>query len=82
MEYNEAHGITPETIKSEIKNILESIYEKDYFTVDVEDFSIKPGQDIEKQIAELEKEMYVAAQNLNFEKAAKIRDIILEYKTR
>lgn len=82
LEYNEAHGITPETIKSEIKNILESIYEKDYFTVDVEDFSIKPDQDIEKQIAELEKEMYAAAQSLNFEKAAKIRDIILEYKTR
>jgi len=61
-------------LKVKIKNILESIYEKDYFTVDVEDFSIKPDQDIEKQIAELEKEMYEAAQSLNFEKAAKIRE--------
>lgn len=82
LEYNMANGITPETIKSDIKNILESIYEKDYFTVEVEDYSIKDGLDKEKQIAELEKEMYKAAESLNFEKAAKIRDVILEYRAR
>lgn len=82
LEYNRENGITPETIKSNIKNILESIYEKDYFTVDVEDYSIKDGLDTEKQIAELEKEMYKAAESLNFEKAAKIRDVILEYRAR
>ena len=34
MEYNEAHSITPEGIKKEIVDILSSIYEKDYYTVD------------------------------------------------
>ncbi|MEF3253963.1 MAG: excinuclease ABC subunit UvrB [Deferribacterales bacterium] len=81
-EYNKANNITPETIKSNIKNILESIYEKDYFTVEIDEFSIKDGVDVEKQIAELEKEMYKAAEEMDFEKAAKIRDIILEYKAR
>lgn len=82
LKYNEEHGITPETIKSEIKNILESIYEKDYFEYKIEDFGIKFDDDIEKQIAELEKEMYKAAESLDFERAAKIRDLILEYKAR
>jgi len=82
LQYNQEHGITPETIKSEIKNILESIYEKDYFEYDIEEFGIKFDGNIEKQIAELEKEMYKAAESLDFEKAARIRDIILEYKAR
>lgn len=82
LKYNEEHGITPETIKSEIKNILESIYEKDYFEYKIEDFGIRFDGDIEKEIAELEKEMYKAAESLDFERAAKIRDLILEYKAR
>ncbi|MCX8085019.1 MAG: excinuclease ABC subunit UvrB [Calditerrivibrio sp.] len=82
LQYNKEHNITPETIKSEIKNILESIYEKDYFEYDFEEFGLNIDHDIEKQIEELEKEMYKAAEALDFEKAAKIRDLILEYKVR
>ncbi len=79
--YNEAHGITPETVKSEISDILASIYEKDYFTVEIQDdFDIKLSGNNEKDIEKLEAKMYKASEDLDFEKAAKIRDIIFELK--
>ncbi|HCW92770.1 MAG TPA: excinuclease ABC subunit UvrB, partial [Flexistipes sinusarabici] len=58
--YNEKHGITPETIKSEITNILDSIYEKDYVTVEVEDDAVERllTGDRKKDIEVMEKEMY------------------------
>ncbi|KAA0258120.1 excinuclease ABC subunit UvrB [Deferribacter autotrophicus] len=81
LEYNEKHGITPESIKSKIHNILESIYEKDYYTVDVDDeLGVTLTGNKEKDIETLEKAMYKAAENYEFEKAAKIRDLLFEYK--
>jgi excinuclease ABC subunit B len=77
--YNRAHGITPETIKKNINDILASVYEKDYLTVPV---AMEDGQDyvtldeLPKRIAALRKEMRKAAANLEFERAAKIRDLI------
>lgn len=81
--YNEAHGITPETVKSSISDILSSIYEKDYFTVEKrDDFDIKLSGKKDKDIELLEKKMYEASENLDFETAAKLRDMLFELKAR
>ncbi|MDY6821515.1 MAG: excinuclease ABC subunit UvrB, partial [Deferribacterota bacterium] len=80
-EYNKKHGITPQTIKSEISNILESIYEKDYVTIDKnETIDVALTGDKNKDIKILEKEMYRLAKNMEFEKAARVRDLLFEYK--
>ncbi len=79
--YNEQHGITPETIKKSINNILASVYEADYVTVPVVREEIKEYVsvgDIPALIKKLKKEMQGAAKNLEFEKAAEIRDRIKE----
>lgn len=82
-KYNDEHGITPETVKSAISDILSSIYEKDYFTVD-----IKPTLDIkltgkkDKDIEMLEKKMFQASEELDFETAAKIRDMLFDLKVK
>lgn len=81
--YNEAHGITPETVKSAISDILSSIYEKDYFTVEVKDsFDVKLSGKTDKDIEMLEKKMYKASEDLDFETAAKLRDLIFELKAK
>ena len=81
--YNEAHGITPETVKSAISDILSSIYEKDYFTVEVPDsFDVKLTGKTDKDIEMLEKKMYKASEELDFETAAKLRDLIFELKAK
>ena len=81
--YNDAHGITPETVKSAISDILSSIYEKDYFTVEVNDsFDVKLSGKTDKNIEMLEKKMYKASEDLDFETAAKLRDLIFELKAK
>lgn len=79
LEYNKKHNITPETIKKSINEDFGILCEKDYYTVSVEEtkeeFYMK-GETLEKIIKRLEKEMKRAAKNLQFEKAAKIRDEI------
>ncbi|RMG05523.1 MAG: excinuclease ABC subunit UvrB [Nitrospirae bacterium] len=82
MEYNEKMGITPETVKSNIKDILSSIYEADYWTVpSIEEPSEEYAPDVGK-IEELEREMRRAAENLEFERAAELRDRIKKLKER
>lgn len=81
LEYNEKNGITPETVKSEIKNILASIYEKDYVTIEAKnDLGVELSGEKDKDIELLEKEMYKASETLDFERAVLIRDKIIEYK--
>ncbi|MBW1991980.1 MAG: excinuclease ABC subunit UvrB [Deltaproteobacteria bacterium] len=77
-DYNRAHGITPETIKSRIKDILASVYEADYVTVPVAAEEPVPymAEDLDQQIARLKKEMQAAARKLEFERAAQLRDRI------
>ncbi|MGA1862220.1 excinuclease ABC subunit UvrB [Deferribacter thermophilus] len=80
-QYNKEHGITPETIKSKITNILETIYEKDYYTVDITDeLGLNLTGNRKKDIETIEKAMYKAAEEYDFERAAKLRDLLFEYK--
>jgi excinuclease ABC subunit B len=74
--YNAQHGITPETIRKSIHTILESVYEKDHTTIPVdEDPYLQMSPKKRKAYMEnLEKKMFVAAGNLEFEEAARLRD--------
>lgn len=80
--YNKRMNITPETIKSEIKDILGSIYESDYFTVPMAAEEKAEYELSEDTIKKLESEMKEAAKNLDFERAAQIRDKLKELKDR
>jgi excinuclease ABC subunit B len=75
--YNQEHGITPQTVKKSVRNIMASIYEADYLTVpavsDVEEGYV-PIKEIPLMIQKLKKEMKEAASHLEFERAAEIRD--------
>ena len=81
--YNIKHHITPESIKKSVGNILETLYEGDYFTVPLaaeEQADYMPGADPEQVITSLERAMREASKKLEFERAAELRDKILELK--
>src|SRR6266511_4158778 len=75
--YNEANGITPESIKSSIHELLQTIYERDYYTVPVEEKAAEAFDSpaaLQSRILELEARMKEAAKRLDFEQAAELRD--------
>ena len=82
MAYNEEHGITPQTI---IKDIRDSISAKKEVTNDEEILELEEtaninDDNIEEHLAELEQQMFAAAEKFEFEQAAKLRDTIAELK--
>jgi len=75
--YNQAHGITPESIKSSIRELLQTVYERDYYTVPVEEPTAETFESpaaLQARIGELEARMKEAAKRLDFEQAAELRD--------
>jgi excinuclease ABC subunit B len=76
--YNKAHGITPQSIKKDLTDILGQIYDRDAKGGSKKKKSVNFASDKEREahLRRLEKEMLVAAENLEFEKAASLRDEI------
>ncbi len=76
--YNIEHGITPQTVRKNVNDILEHVSSADYVTVDLGDKSVTHhvGQNMKSVIDDLEKRMLAAAENLEFEEAARLRDEI------
>ena len=77
--WNEANGITPESVRKSISDVLSSVYEQDHVTVDIglaEEGTPLIGHNLQAVIAGLEKKMLKAAADLEFETAARLRDEI------
>jgi excinuclease ABC subunit B len=78
------HGITPESIKKSIRDVLQSVYESDHLTVEIDKETVElTGKRLENHMKDLEKRMREAASNLEFEEAARLRDELkrIEAKT-
>ncbi|WP_421402504.1 excinuclease ABC subunit UvrB [Agrobacterium fabrum] len=88
MAYNAEHGITPESVKAKISDILDSVYERDHVRADISGVSGKGfadgghlvGNNLQAHLNALEKSMRDAAADLDFEKAARLRDEIKRLK--
>ena len=87
--YNTEHGITPQTVRKNISNVLSSVYETDYYTVSLhtdkdevaeEQTAYKTTKEISAIVKDLEAKMRGAAKALRFEEAAVCRDRIKELK--
>ena len=86
-EYNEAHGITPKSVRKDIRQVIEATKVAE----DMEGYDSflagrKPLELTKKElklyVEKLEKEMKQAAADLQFERAAELRDLVFEYKAR
>lgn len=81
--YNKEHGITPRTIQKEVRDVIKatiSSEESGTKKKDTPDLTKLTKKEKEQVIAKMEKEMKQAARDLNFERAAELRDLVLELK--
>jgi len=79
LAYNQSHNITPESVRKNITDILNSAYEGDHVRADISSFTQEGaliGNNLSNHIAALEKQMHAAAGDLDFEQAARLRDEI------
>jgi excinuclease ABC subunit B len=77
--YNQEHGITPQSIVKQIDEVMSSVYERDYVTAPVAAEGTEPFRtqaELDAHLARLQADMRAAAANLDFEKAASLRDEI------
>lgn len=83
-EYNKQHGITPQTIQKEIRDAIRATMaaedQEEYETTAASKLTKLTKKERDKVIVEMENEMKEAAKSLNFERAAELRDLILELK--
>jgi excinuclease ABC subunit B len=86
MAYNEEKGITPVGVQKRIKDIIEGVYDPDEAKKEQRAAQAKarydamPEKDLERELKQLEKQMQDAARNLEFEKAAELRDRLFELR--
>jgi excinuclease ABC subunit B len=82
--YNAEHGITPESIVRHIDEVFSSVYERDYGTAAAREprEAFRTQAELDAEIARLEREMKAAAANLDFERAATLRDSLKTLRTR
>ena len=81
--YNVEHGITPTSIVKSIDEIMSSVYERDYVTVAADESDgFRTHGELEAHITTLQAQMKAAAANLEFEKAATLRDRIKQLRSK
>jgi excinuclease ABC subunit B len=84
--YNEQRGITPKGVHKRIKDIIDGVYDADEerrqaaASAADEKYDTMPGKDLERELKALEKQMMDAARNLEFEKAAAMRDKLFKVR--
>lgn len=81
MKYNDKHGITPQTIKKSVREVIEATKAVEDEVVDKKPLEMTK-KELKEFVKKLEKEMKKAATDLQFEKAAMIRDQVFQYKAR
>jgi excinuclease ABC subunit B len=84
-DYNREHGVTPQTVRKAIQESLIEVCEADYVTVPLaaeEEEEYRTAEDLARAVGRLRKEMREAAQALEFERAAELRDRLQHLEAR
>ena len=85
LAYNRRHNITPQTIRKRIAEPISAVFEADYYTVPVlrpEEEQVRSDEEVAEYLKELERAMVAAAENLEFERAAELRDKLFALRKR